>query len=270
LSGDPPFDPPILEAQEAVRVIGTNALPFLLSWIIAEDSWFRKKLIQFDNGQTKINLHLKPAATKAIEAAYGFMALAELGEPAASDLSGIVLGANEEASDLAVSVLPYLGSAGVESVIELLSSTNAVTRRRAALTLCSPLLGGAHQDRYAGFTERYRRRSAEAVPALIRLLSDNDTNVAYAATFALRTLSARPEEVIPALTNLAASAAAPPNVRGGAIVAVGTYGSAARSVIPFLQTFTNDANSRFRGAASNALWRIAGGPPKGVKTKPTE
>jgi len=267
LSGRPPHDPPVPEAEVALRAIGTNALPFLLRSLTAEDSRIKKVLIKFNESQTVIKLGLKPAETREEEVFAGYLALAEIAQPAVPDLVALMNGPDKRASSFVGMVLPYLGPAGLEASAKLLSSTNSAVRRSAVLNLAMPVFIEESQHRRVNFSEHFRQQAGDIVPKLVALLRDDDPNVAHAATFALGVFRMRPDEVIPVLTNLAANEAAPLSVRGSAIFAVGKFGKTAGHVVPLLHTFTNNASAGIRGAASNALWQIGGGASKNVDEK---
>ena len=257
LKGEPPHDPPVPEAEAAVRAIGTNALPLLLKYLTDEDSPIKKALREFEASQPLIKLGLKPEGTKAVEAANGYVALAEIAAPAVPDLVVLVNSQDAANKELAGAVLPYLGSAGFDATVKLLSSPNKAIRESAAFHLAWPVSGRTNQL-HLRFENRYRQQAANSLPVLIGLLKDNDADVARSSTFALGRLRLRPDEVIPALTNLAANETVPLKVRIGAIDAVGRFDKPAEPVVLFLHSLTNDSNPRIRGAASNAVWRIGG------------
>jgi len=255
----PPQDPPAPEAEVAVRSIGTNALPFLLRSLTVRDSHIKEALLKLEESQPKISLGLKSRDGRVVEeAVVGYVTLAEIAEPAVPDLVALVNGQDEIASYAAGAVLPYLGAAGIEATVKLLSSTNRALRRRAAFGFASPVLRGTNQNRYQTFNTRYRQQGEHAVPALLGLLNDNDTDLAQSAIHTLSWLSWHPDEVIPALTSLAGKDSTPIQLRVSALRAIGMFGKTAASAVPFLQTFTNDANKSIRAASSNAIWRIGG------------
>ena len=259
---EPPHDPPIPAAEAAVRAIGTNAIPFLLHWLTSKDSRLRQALIHFDKSQNIANLDLKPAQTKAQEAMAGFLVLAEIAEPAVIDLVAIAANTNEMASYFAMEILPYLGKAGVEASLQMLSYSNGLSRKAIVYSFAGPAIGGTNSGRYSRFTERYQRDLIIAVPTLIGLLADPDVEVASTAALVLGTSRISPSQAIPALTNICVNPASSERVRQNAVRAIGRYGADARSALPFLIAISNNLDGRTGAIASNSIWRISSAPTK--------
>src|SRR5579863_7150233 len=63
------------ETDEAVRHIGTNAVPRLLDWLRQSDSSLKLKLVAWARKQPFIKIHFVPAATRNREASLAFVAL---------------------------------------------------------------------------------------------------------------------------------------------------------------------------------------------------
>src|SRR5882724_10172199 len=82
VSGNPSPD----KATEAVRQIGTNAIPTLLCLLRAEDSKFKLKLIRLSQKQHLINFDLRTADFKHMEAELGFECLGSLAKSAVPDI----------------------------------------------------------------------------------------------------------------------------------------------------------------------------------------
>lgn len=248
---DPPHDPPGIEAQLAVRAIGTNALPYLLRAITSQDSQVRKDLISLDDRISMIDLHLEPASKKVDQAVAGFIALGEIAEPAVPELVALVH--NEETFVIAGTLLPYLGRAGFDATVAMLRDTNAALRSVAALQLGWPIPVGTSSSASSDFAYRYRQRASVAIPRLIDLLRDSDSGVVSAAVKTLGVLRIQRNDVIPALTNLAADTTAPVSVRVQAVRSLARFGSDALPTVPLIETFTNADDVEFKRVSVSAL-----------------
>lgn len=259
---EPPHDPPVPEAQAAVRAIGTNALPFLLEWVVERDSSLRQALIRFDNSQNVLNLNLKPAERKAQEAIAGFMALAEIAEPAVNYLVPIAKDTNRVVSSHVCEILPYLGRKGIEASLQMLSNSNDFLRRQIVFSLARPYIGGPNRlvqqnpEHFSHFAERYQREVAVAAPTLIGLLADENVEVATAAATALAILRLSPSQAVPALTNICANQAVSERVRQNALLTLGCYGRDARSALPFLVAISSKLGGDLLSTASISILLI--------------
>ena len=78
--------PSRLEADRAIRSIGTNALPFLLKWTSAKDAPLKKKLMALAKKQSLIKVRFHCAEEYHVKADAGFAALGALAKSAVSAL----------------------------------------------------------------------------------------------------------------------------------------------------------------------------------------
>ncbi len=101
------------KADEAIRSMGTNTLPFLLHDLdVAQQSRFKEYLIQLVRKQSWFKLKWRNMNERSRQAAWAFIALGAAGEPAIPELlklqesnPGYVPGA---LAGIGVAALPYL------------------------------------------------------------------------------------------------------------------------------------------------------------------
>ncbi len=189
VSGNPSPD----EATEAVRQIGTNAIPTLLRLLRAGDSKFKLKLIQLSQKQHVINIKLKYAGTRQKEGFYGFVALGALAKSAVPALLEIY---NEHRTGTydnfltTAQLIANMGPAAADAVprfVQATTDTNFQVRFNAVLTL-----------------SQIRARPDLSVPALTASLRDPDETVRGTAALCLVDFGTNAQPAVPELINLLA------------------------------------------------------------------
>ncbi len=171
---------PDSETATAIRSIGTNAIPLLLKYLSVKDSALRKQIVQFAEKQEVFKLNI-PSANAYHEAAIGgFHALGVLGKPAVPSLVTLMNDTNSGPS--AMRCLCCIGEDAVGVLIQGLSSTNSEVR-----AACASGLGEVGTNRPA------------ALPALIALLSDPDSQVRFSTIFAIGRFRHNHREVVSSL-----------------------------------------------------------------------
>ena len=73
-----PNDAKLVESREAIRHIGTNAIPTFLRMLRAKDSALKTKLMEWNDEHDSLHLHFVPAEDQNMLAAAGFYCLREL------------------------------------------------------------------------------------------------------------------------------------------------------------------------------------------------
>ena len=238
------------ESAEAIRKIGTNALPFLLRGMRDEASHPRSRNLP-------LLLRLIPshiAANKTIsrlisvpvsQKARGiFVVLGPQASPAVPELAALLDATNN--ADIirdAAYCLAAIGPAGVPPLIDALNKPQLPCCREAALILGRN--GPTDETSFALGTN-----VVQAVPKLAKLASAKDSTLAKAAIKALGHIRMLPETALPAITNSLAST--DPAIRQASIRALARFGAAA-SMLPAL----NDADEAVRRTATNCLSLIA-------------
>jgi hypothetical protein len=180
-----------LEAQEAIRQIGTNGVPLLVKWIKYERPGWRGKLLSAMSGRRFLS---GPAATRLVKgsreqrvwnAKMAFALLGEKGDSAVPELTRLANDPNaHDTSRAALLCLRYIGRAAIPSLSGVITNAALPANFRGEAIL---LFTRGTGDRTEG--------ELLAVPALKCVLTDPDINVRERATNVLDWLA--PE----ALTN---------------------------------------------------------------------
>ena len=235
------FRYPVLSdpAAEAVRQIGTNALPFLLERARSKDSRFRGKLQEWFTNQSVIpvnRFHFAVAPYRHAEARWGFQALGPGAKTAIPELVELIK--DEETADASADYA--LGCIGSEAVLPL---TNALTNDNPAVRYgASKALGMIGSEAKA------------AVPNLIKCLRDRDHRMRFLAALALGNIAKEPAVSVPAL--IARLEDTDVGVRERSAIALGKFGDQANSAIPALLKAHQTQHQNLRRLAAEALKKI--------------
>jgi hypothetical protein len=222
-------------AQKAIRAMGTNALPYLLTMV--------------GNTDSSAKLHLRAWAGKGsifrpiirqwtpthyvsrISASAGFEALGKEAAPAASEL--IKLLNDEQTSYPAALALSAIGQPAVPLLVQTLTNRSAWTRMGVVQAL------------------NFMHGAEEAIPDLLRCLDDPEPGVREEAAIALGDMRKQPDRVVPKLMERLADTNS--SVRADAAIGLGLFESQARMAVPKLMELQNDSNAEVRQQATIAL-----------------
>jgi len=222
-------------AEEAVRQMGTKALPPLLKMLRANDSKLKLKLKEWAEKQSLFEVQFSSAYDRRVRAVRGFEALGPVAEPAIPSL--IELFKDEEVAYGASAALIAIGPKSTLPLIKALTNENSQVRVHAAASL-----GDFGSD------------AQNVVPALIRSLKDKSSLVRNCAAFSLGVIARDPTNVVPALiVNLHYTHA---EVRAAAAFALDKYGKQAKAAVPALLKALNDQDRIVRIRATSALIKI--------------
>jgi hypothetical protein len=214
-------------AEEAVRKVGTNAMPWLLQELSAKEATRRDELpTNFYSG-------------KAIRRRWLAAAAFEILGPAARDAAPALIRLldDKQTSYTAATALGGIGEESIPVLTRALSDTHACARESAARVL--GLFGAKAQS---------------AVPALVRCASDRDDSVRGFATFSLGQIGQAPEVVVPVLiVNLRDPCH---SARWNAACALGKFRSQAKPAVPALLEVVREDHSDVRDIAKEALHQI--------------
>ncbi|MDB6067720.1 MAG: repeat protein [Pedosphaera sp.] len=188
----PPYRSLSPEGEEAVRQLGTNAIPMLLRKLRAKASPFKDKLFALAQKQHVIKVSFTPAWFQHWQGALGFRVLAAEGKSAVPALIELYSQGNADPDALGClsGSLNGIGPdarAAVPALIHRLGHTNERVRGPAAVAL-----GQIHSEPQV------------VVPALISCLSDQNNAVRYGAASALSEFGPEAKAALPALTQLLA------------------------------------------------------------------
>ncbi len=182
-----------LEAEEAIRHIGTNAIPQLLRLVRARDTRLKQWLISWAQKQHAIDFHFKLVYQRRAAGCLGFEALGPLGRPAVPGLVNILTSDSlAEARMIAAASLGCIGPdarSAAAALFHATTDTNEWVRNNALCALTSilpdpqlaiPVLIASLDDPLDTAREnaahclgRYGPQAKAAVPALVRTLSTN-------------------------------------------------------------------------------------------------
>ncbi|MDB6063830.1 MAG: repeat-containing protein [Pedosphaera sp.] len=179
------------EADEAVRHIGTNAIPLLLRRLRANDSRVTLRLVALAGKQHFFKVKFRPAWLIRPEGVRGFQALGADGKDAVPELIRMYEQDRfAESRDQVASILGGIGPAAEQAVPALarsLGDTKLHTRVSTLLAL-----------------RRIHAQPEIAVPAFVKCLSDQDADVRGAAAYAIATFGSDARQAVPDLLLLLA------------------------------------------------------------------
>jgi HEAT repeat protein len=224
-------------AAQAIRKIGTNALPYLLRWMAYEPPPWRVKWV--NEVPPPLHTYLARPLLRASMTPRAFEILGSEARAAIPSLAQLV---NEPRTNLvphyAANALARIGRDALPSLLAALTNQQATTRAVVAPEI-----------RYLGTNAR------SAIPALISLLQDTDLAVAWGAAYSLRELGLEPALVVPALTNSLRDPR--PKLRCSAAISLRSFSHDALPAVPALLQALSDPDPTVWRAASNALFAIA-------------
>jgi hypothetical protein len=206
-------------AQEAVRHIGTNAIPVLLDWLDYEPPAWKKKLMptvlpvgQWD-GTAVLELLLgRKGEMHATLAELGFEILGPEARCAVPELTRRMNTRTSMSGDRAVLALANIGKEGLVPLVMALTNAQAINRAGAAAYIGFVM---------AGPTKTNTLDAVDAVPALVQCIGDKDSIVARCSVMTLGRLRLLPNVVMPALTNALADPR--PDIRSEASMALDSF-----------------------------------------------
>jgi hypothetical protein len=247
------------EAADAIRHIGTNALPFLLKWI-EEDydtpgvrtpmgmklpqwrEWIFSRVYVWSLQSPSRNFILERLAARQLRAArcvWGFIILGPQAGPAVPDLVRLARKQNGAGAQAATAVLGYLGR---DALPELL------------------VLAGDYQFRYRGEAmvalSQMSSLGTNAHPVVVFLLDTIQKDLTeYGAVDVVGRLGLESVACVPVLKACLASPV--PFRRMFAAKSLEAFGAEARVAVPELRKLLDDSDHDVRWSATNALKVIA-------------
>lgn len=233
-------------AAEAIRAIGTNALPFLLEWTDYEptklDEWFGRNYNELPKWMTAPGPFQwrRRAYTLSVHANNAFIALGPIAEPAFPELRSRLDDPNFHRASLAFSSLMSIGPAAIPIAIKVISNPGTnIYRYRDSLSYL-PALGT--DDVVA------------VMPAVLKNLQHTNTDIAVATAQSLGYLmNYRFEGITSELT----SGLSDPRVqvRRAILTAIMLHGD--KSILPALTNALTDPDAQIRTSAKSAIDEIS-------------
>lgn len=208
--------PDRIEADNAIRSIGNNALPVLVRWTAVKDSTFKKKLIVLMRKQSLIQFPFHSDEEYHALADAGFAALGPLAKPAVPELIKLLNHPDPWVRVAAGYDLMWIGPEAQDAIpalITCLNDSNGMVRFRATRCLCAihmkpelvvPALARSLEQSSVPPSEtisalvQYGEDAKPAVPQLVRLLNSKDLRTRLTASNALHRID--PGMTIPSIT----------------------------------------------------------------------
>ena len=236
-SGNPGY----ARAEEAIRAMGTNCLPILMSEFLAQDSPLLEKLVRLAGRQHWVKVSHTERATRRARAVGGFKALGQRAAPAISSLIQMLdLGDGGRHGlhnwDVAGALIA-IGSSAAKQVSQLLTNSNTLARYWAM-----NILAEFHAD-----------DAREAIPRLMLCIkTDKELSFRNQASLCLEQIAhGDPDILVPIyITRLKDPNRYP---RLNAACSLGKLGECAIASVPALVSALNDPNARVRLEAGSAL-----------------
>jgi HEAT repeat protein len=160
------------QAAEAVRQMGTNALPFLLSRLRAQDSPVKRFVLNLSNKQSLFPLHFRDTEVERERAFEAFRALGATAKPAVPSLKPLLKDGSRHIRSLVTFIFGGMGPAAAEAVPELIAALDVPdvpARVRAMIALT-----------------QIHEKPELTIPAFIARLGDPDLGVREMAAIGLR------------------------------------------------------------------------------------
>jgi hypothetical protein len=229
------------EEVQAVRAIGTNALPTILKWISYQPSPSRKKMAalmeHLPSGLTSDSVSF--AEERAGCAVTVFHILGPQARVAIPELSRLALTAPDEIrASRCMIALTHLGPEALPSALALITNGPPHTRYWAMLTLYE-----------------FGTNAAAAVPVLVECLNNPDNYIAGAAADTLAGFGSLRSVVVRSLTNAMPSLSNSARVRTVEIIL--RIKAPASETVPALHRLLSDPKLEVRDEATSALLQIA-------------
>ncbi|MCX6930091.1 MAG: HEAT repeat domain-containing protein [Verrucomicrobia bacterium] len=254
---------PNSQAVEAIRHIGTNAIPTLLRQARAHDSTLKLKLLALAKKQNLIgirfasssligsagplakrkqliDIRLTPAPERNLQASHGFRELGSAASNAVPALIAIydanISPASQDAALVALGAIGPTAKPALPSLLRTLADTNNYAR-----LACVRALASIHAE------------LGLVVPALVKSLSDPHFGVRMLAAEALGQFGADAQPAVPALVEIYDR-----NTVDSlqAATTLGLIGPAARLAVPSLSRGLTNANLELRRLSILSLGRI--------------
>jgi len=231
------------QAEDAIRHIGTKALPFALKWIRYEAVPWKNSLYSAVNSVLagwNVGWELTDEKEARAEAAsWVFLILGTEAQKAIPELTGFL---NERKSahgaERAARALSFLGKDGLPPLIAVLTNAEAGPVRLAVLSRL-PFMG---------------TNCLVGLPALLECLGDTNETIVEGAATAFYNMRSEPTLVIHWLGQGLSDFR--PSVRGWTSFLLGCLGTEARSAVPALLKLRNDPDFEVRHITTNALLEI--------------
>ena len=228
-------------AEEAVRRMGSNAVPFLVGMMRCKDSPFRKKMVALCSKQSFIKFNFRPAAdTLQWRGALGIYVLGPAGKAAIPELINLLSNQHTWIRGRAAMALGKIGpdaKVAVPYLIKTLSDKDADVRACTCIGLSD--LGPV---------------AAEALPAVVTCLKETNHAVFSSALNAVSSMRGQATLVVPVLAEKLSDNDS--SIRYSAAITLASFGPESRTAVPKLVAALKDQDKDVRQASAEALMKI--------------
>ncbi len=265
------------KATEAVRQIGTNALPLLLKWLdYQRPAWkdkLQRQLFKLPAGLQSRLFRIRFIQNRLFwpdrrpgAAIHGFRMLGEAASPAIPELTRRLNARRPDAPANEVSALLNIGDSGLPPLLAWLCDPKHQRAQRPprGAFLPYPLAKGQDRAFLAQALGMRTWNAKQTIPALTQCLGDRDSDVASAALWSLFNLrsAVRSEDLVSAVAKGLDHADA--RVRASAARVLKFCGASAQGAVPALERALRDPDTNARSEAKDALAVIA---PEGLASE---
>jgi HEAT repeat protein len=246
------------QAADAIRAMGTNALPSLIRMLRSKDSQLKLAFLKLAGKQRWIEFHAELASDVHVRAAYGCSILRSEASPAIPALTALL--PDMEDNFIVPGALVRIGPDGVMALIGGLTNTDPNVRINIALGLGG--IGIARHYATNATPEQIATLDHEAdiaVPALLKILGDKTDPAGGQAVVTLGVLGVQADIVVPALISTLQNANSSENELStaiGAANALGRFGHKAEGAVPALVMALKNPSAGLRAATARALTKI--------------
>lgn len=226
------------ESVAAIRAIGTNGLPTLLTMLGSSDSRWRGQVVTLIQDTANVDLSDSLADADHRRARIGFQVLGRSARPAIPHLAALAATSDPALAERAFMAMLEIG--GPETIPPLLQ------------VLTNPNLG--RQIMAANYLGQLRSQAGTAVPALVESLNESDGELRATAARAIGNIGLDAPRAVPALTRTLSDADG--RVRPAAAMALGAFGTAAESALPALRELPDDPDQFGRRMIPRSIVRV--------------
>jgi HEAT repeat protein len=214
-------------AAKAIREIGTNALPYLVSALQADDASLKVKLSEFLGRLGLVKFQIRLAEERRDTACKALLILGPMASNAIPDIRRMFYQA--KMTGAATLALFAIGGSSIPTLVEACHHTNQFVRAEAAFILCKLTPAG----RRGYTTTYYPAGSTNPVSRFAMTIGDDD----------MAALGANLKDPLPA-------------VRRASAEALGRHSGIAKPAVPALLKAMEDPDPEVRKAAAEALKTI--------------
>jgi HEAT repeat protein len=235
-------------ANEAVRHIGHNAVPEIISLLESRDSSLGQRFLKWLSDHHVVKSAYTPVLEnhrRAMQACY------VIGPEAKPAIPALIALLNDGYARGAVgAALRRIGPESVVPLIASLTNSNFMVRREVASSLAIDF-----DPQNINGVSRFQSSASFVVPAMLKCLQDNSPPVRNAAVCCLGNIGQQPATVIPALVGMLASEKET-LARCNVCLAIGQFKQQAYPATVALFAALEDSDPSVCGTAAIALARI--------------